>query len=353
MGSASRTIISTTGTLPLMYNQTRVLDEIKGAPYMFFLAGIGIVALALLYLYIYYSASWNNRGALWLSDGKLAGQTVVVTGATSGIGRETAIELSRRGARLILVCRDLSCGQDVAGEIRSETMGDVQVEQCDLASLPSVRLFAAKMLETEAKVDCLINCAAVKSPPERKTADGHEFHIGVNYLAPLLLTWLLQPLLKRATPGPARVVCVSCSQYTRAGLDLETVFKECAVFNPETEYARSKLCLVLASKELAHRLESARINVYLADPGLCHTNLSRHIRSGLISSLQNLIGKLCLPSPSSGAQTVVFCALEKSLEEQTGLYYKECKPVPFRISEDSGGRSEQLWTATVALLGIV
>merc|ERR1711953_1568286 len=126
MGSASRTIISTTGTLPLMYNQTRVLDEIKGAPYMFFLAGIGIVALALLYLYIYYSASWNNRGALWLSDGKLAGQTVVVTGATSGTGRETAIELSRRGARLILVCRDLSCGQDVAGEIRSETMGDVQ-----------------------------------------------------------------------------------------------------------------------------------------------------------------------------------------------------------------------------------
>jgi len=107
MGSASRTIISTTGTFPLMYNQTRVLDEIEGAPYMFFLAGIGIVALALLYLYIYYSASWNNRGALWLSDGKLAGQTVVVTGATSGIGRETAIELSRRGARLILVCEIL------------------------------------------------------------------------------------------------------------------------------------------------------------------------------------------------------------------------------------------------------
>merc|ERR1711994_710953 len=118
MGSASRTIISTTG-----------------APYMFFLAGIGIVALALLYLYIYYSATWNNRGALWLSDGKLAGQTVVVTGATSGVGKETALEMSRRGARLILVCRDLTSGQDVAGEIRSETMGDVQVELCDLGSL--------------------------------------------------------------------------------------------------------------------------------------------------------------------------------------------------------------------------
>merc|ERR1712212_381087 len=99
MGSAPRTITTTTGSSTLMFNETKVLGyEIKGAPYMFFLAGIGLVALALLYLYIYYSASWNNRGALWLSDGKLAGQTVVVTGATSGVGRETAIELSRRGA---------------------------------------------------------------------------------------------------------------------------------------------------------------------------------------------------------------------------------------------------------------
>merc|ERR1711953_189457 len=302
MGSASRTIISTTGTLPLMYNQTRVLDEIKGAPYMFFLAGIGIVALALLYLYIYYSASWNNRGALWLSDGKLAGQTVVVTGATSGVGKETALELSRRGARLILVCRDLTSGQDVAGEIRSETMGDVQVEQCDLASLPSVRLFAAKMLETEAKVDCLINCAGVKCVPDWRTGDGHEYHIGVNYLAPLLLAWLLQPLLKRATPGPARVINVGCSQYSRADLDPATLFKERSVYNPTTEYARSKLCLVLASRELARRLECARVNVYLADPGPCYSNLNRHLRLGLVSSIQNFLEKLCLPSSSSGAQ---------------------------------------------------
>jgi len=339
-----------------MFNETKVLGyEIKGAPYMFFLAGIGLVALALLYLYIYYSASWNNRGALWLSDGKLAGQTVVVTGATSGVGRETAMELSRRGARLILVCRDLTSGQDVAGEIRSETMGDVQVEQCDLASLSSVRLFAAKMLETEAKVDCLINCAGVSCSPQQdwRTADGHEYHMGVNYLAPLLLSWLLQPLLKRATPGPARVINVSCSQYSRAELDLETLFKERSVFNPVSEYARSKLCLVLASRELAQRLECARVNVYLADPGPCYTNLNRHLRSGLISSIQNFLGKLCLPSPSCGAQTVVFCALEKSLEEQTGLYYKDCRAVPYRLGEDSVYRCEQLWTTTAAVLGIV
>ena len=95
--------------------------------------------------------------------------------------------------------------------------GEIQVEQCELSSLHSVRQFAAKMLETESRVDILINCAGVKDTPHWRTEDGVEYQLGVNYLAPFLLTHLLLPLIKRSESG-ARIVNVSCSQHRKVNV---------------------------------------------------------------------------------------------------------------------------------------
>ena len=97
--------------------------------------------------------------------------------------------------------------------------GEIQVEQCELSSLHSVRQFAAKMLETESRVDILINCAGVKDTPHWRTEDGEEYQLGVNYLAPFLLTHLLLPLIKRSESG-ARIVNVSCSQHRKVNVKI-------------------------------------------------------------------------------------------------------------------------------------
>ena len=167
---------------------------------------IAIVAFGLSYL-----KTWM-QGPKCTSTKRLDGKVVVITGANTGIGKECARELSRRGAKVIMLVRSLERGEAAAREIRGEG-GDIIVEKMDLSSFTSIRECASKLNATLDKIDILLNNAGVMACPLTRTEDGLEMQIGTNHFGHFLLTNLLLPLLRKGGPG-TRVVTVSSIAHT-------------------------------------------------------------------------------------------------------------------------------------------
>ena len=141
------------------------------------------------------------QGAKCRSTARLDGKTVVITGANTGIGKETALDLSRRGAKIVMLCRNVEKGETAADEVRNSSKGDVVVQKMDLASLKSVRECCEQLGKSLNKIDILINNAAVGAIPKMRTEDGFEMQIGTNHFGHFLLTNLLMPLIKKAAPA--------------------------------------------------------------------------------------------------------------------------------------------------------
>ena len=170
---------------------------------------VPLVGLAALTSFFYFTKRFYFDGGSF-NDKKttLNGKTVIITGANTGIGKETAIDLAKRGARVILACRDLIRANEAAGEIRRVTgNGNVFVEILDLASFDSIRKFASKILAQEERIDILINNAGIMYCPKWKTKEGFEMQFGVNHLGHFLLTNLLLEKIKKS--APSRIVNVS------------------------------------------------------------------------------------------------------------------------------------------------
>ncbi|XP_023336097.1 retinol dehydrogenase 13 [Eurytemora carolleeae] len=182
------------------------------------------------------------------------------------------MNLSMRGARIILPCRDVKKGYEVAGDIKSETQGIIEVEECDLASIPSIKRFCAKVLETESRVNSLIYCAGVENTPQWTTPEGFNYQLTVNYLSQYLMTFLLLPVIKHSAPG-SRIINVSCHSHREATLNLSTLFTEMENYSTRCQTALSKLCVVLHSAELGRRLDGTGVTVYCANPGPCNTKI--------------------------------------------------------------------------------
>ncbi|MFE2676664.1 oxidoreductase [Streptomyces hygroscopicus] len=200
------------------------------------------------------------------------GRTAVVTGANSGLGYITARELARRGAHVVLACRDDTRGAEAAQRIRAQAPGaDVRVAPLDLADLTSVRAFAAEYPGD--RLDLLINNAGVMALPHRRTADGFEMQFGVNHLGHFALTGLLLPKLLEAGPG-ARVVTVSSFLHMLGTVDPRDLNMERG-YRRWAAYARSKSANLLFTHELARRLRTAgsRLVAAAAHPGYAATNL--------------------------------------------------------------------------------
>lgn len=198
------------------------------------------------------------------------GRTAVVTGANSGLGLVTATELARAGARVILAVRNTSAGEDAARRIG----GDVEVRELDLASLASVRAFAAKLAADHPAVDLLINNAGVVLLGRRRTtADGFELHLGTNMLGHFALTGLLLDNL--AAARAPRVVNLSSITHKNAHVDFDDLMSQRA-YNAARVYGVSKLATTIYGLELDRRLRSAgsRIVSVLAHPGMSRTNLT-------------------------------------------------------------------------------
>jgi NAD(P)-dependent dehydrogenase (short-subunit alcohol dehydrogenase family) len=205
------------------------------------------------------------------------GRVAVVTGANTGVGRETARLLAARGAAVIMGCRDVGKGAAAAAWIRAAVPdADVQVCELDLASLASVRAAAERIGAGADKVDLLVNNAGVMWAPRGRTEDGFETQFGTNHLGHFALTGLLLDAMRKV-PG-SRVVTVSSVGHRGATLDLDDLNCEHGTYHAQAQYGRTKLANLLFSYELQRRLAAAGAETaaLAAHPGVVHTELVRH-----------------------------------------------------------------------------
>ncbi|CAH0600359.1 unnamed protein product [Chrysodeixis includens] len=292
------------------------------------------------------------------SKKRLDGCVAVVTGSNTGIGKETAIDLYNRGARIILACRNTdkatAAKEQIEHETKSETgVGQLVVEKLDLCNLNSVRDFVDRVTSRQEPVSILVCNAGVMMCPQGKTEDGFETHIGSNHLGHALLSLLLLPTLIKN--GPSRIVFVSSYLHEKCELDLDDLHFERKPYNAYEAYCRSKAANVMFATALADKLKEhniSKVRTYSLHPGVIRTEISRHFDETVfygVSWIFHAMGWF-MKSPRCGAQTTVYCAVDEQCAEQTGLYYSECAvKTPSKQCQDSA-QAAKLWDVTIKAL---
>lgn len=247
------------------------------------------------------------------------GKTVVVTGATGGLGYETALALAKAGAEVILTGRDDRKGQSAIEKISREvTSAKLSYQRLDLASLASVADFAQRM-QALPSLDLLINNAGIMALPRRQTtADGFEMQFGTNHLGHFALTARLMPLLRRAS-GPI-VVSVSSLAHRTGFIDFADL-QGARVYSPWKAYGQSKLATLMFALELQRRSDAAGWNLIsnAAHPGFARTNLFAGGPGGLISLATDFAAPLFGHSAADGARPILFAATNPNAKP--GAYY--------------------------------
>lgn len=277
---------------------------------------------------------------------RLDGKTVLITGGNSGIGKETAVDLANRGARVIIACRDVEKGEQAVREIKSRNYcPNVHHMELDLANLRSVREFCRKFLKKEKRLDILINNAAMPSVLDW-TDDGFSMCFGVNHLGHFLLTNLLLHRLKEC--APSRVITLTCSTYKYQKLDFQDLnYNLLPIFT----YCRSKLANIYFSQELAHITEGKGVTSYAVHPGFVQSGWTCHY-SFLLRRLVWVIMRLFFVSCEMGAQTVVYCAVSDEAAKHSGGYFVDCKPATLRPFARDPGVAKKLWEASERLVNL-
>ncbi|KAK7913641.1 hypothetical protein WMY93_013852 [Mugilogobius chulae] len=283
---------------------------------------------------------------------RLDGKTVLITGANTGIGKETALDMAKRGARVILACRDITKAHIAADMIRQRSgNGNVVVKKLDLASLQSVRQLAKEIETNEPRLDILINNAGIMMCPKWTTEDGFEMQFGVNHLGHFLLTNCLLDLLKKS--APSRIVIVSSLAHERGQIHFDDINLD-KDYRREISYRQSKLANVLFGKELAARLEGSGVTVYSLHPGVILTELGRHFVPTLALWKRIIAMPLMMfiKTPWEGAQTTIYCAVEESLANESGFYYSDCaRKTPAPQAQDETA-AKKLWDLSASMVGL-
>jgi NAD(P)-dependent dehydrogenase (short-subunit alcohol dehydrogenase family) len=276
----------------------------------------------------------------------LTGKTAIVTGASSGLGVETARALAGVGAKVILPVRSPDKGEEAAADIRAST-GNRQVEivAMDLADWASVRAFTDAFVKSGAPLHILINNAGIMATPERRIMGGVESQFGTNHLGHMLLTCRLAPALLKA--GRARVVALSSVGHRRSPVDFDDPYFERRPYDKWAAYGQSKTANSLFAVELNRRLEPKSVFVYAVHPGGIMTNLQRDMSDQEIKAMgwvdEN--GKLRggFKTPAGGASTAVWCATSKLLTDGGGVYCEDCNIAAAVPADDKGFTGVRPW----------
>lgn len=249
---------------------------------------------------------------------ELSGRTFLVTGANTGIGYQTALDLARRGGRVFVACRSAVRGAEAVSSLRAAAGSDeVLPLTLDLADLDSVRACAADFLARDEPLHVLINNAGLAGR-QGVTKQGFELAFGVNHLGHFLLTGLLLDRLRDSTP--ARVVNVSSdAHYQARGIDFGVLRQRGTGLTGMRQYAVSKLCNVLHAQELARRLDGSGVTTYALHPGVVASDIWRPVPWPVRSII-----KRRMLSTADGARTSLYCATSPEVAEVSGRFYDKC-----------------------------
>lgn len=275
----------------------------------------------------------------------MTGKTCIVTGANSGIGKVTVLELARMGAHVVMVCRDRTRGEEALGQIKQAVNNaSLGLMLCDLSSQQDIRRFAEEFKATHDRLDVLVNNAGVYLRKRTVTVDGIEATFAVNHLNYFLLTNLLLDLLTQS--APARVVSVSSGAHGNGHIDFENLQGEKG-YGGVRAYCNSKLANILFTRELAARFAGTGVTANCLHPGAVATGIFRNLPKVL-----EVIIKLVTMSPEKGARTSIYLASSPAVEGVTGKYFVNCAealPSPEAQNDDIARR---LWSESERLTGL-
>jgi NAD(P)-dependent dehydrogenase (short-subunit alcohol dehydrogenase family) len=277
------------------------------------------------------------------------GRTALITGATTGIGKETAIALAEQEFTIVFTARSKESGEATQREIIDRS-GNLNVSflLCDLSSLDSVRSMCEKFAQQHKSLNILINNAGVMEHERIVSHDGFEMDFAVNYLAPFLLTNLLLPLLKAGSP--ARIVNVSSSLYRQGHIDFDDLQSE-KHFNYYQAYANSKLALTLFTKELSRALTGTGVTVNALHPGVVATRMNTRNIAHMNFAVRFVYGKTLL-SPKRGAATSIYVATSPEVEGISGEYFEKKKVVSVISLANDTALAEALWNISLKLVDL-
>ncbi|CAN5923898.1 SDR family oxidoreductase [soil metagenome] len=274
------------------------------------------------------------------------GSVSIVTGANTGIGKETARGLAALGGAVILAVRDVAKGLAARDDIVATTRNaKVEVRALDRASRASIVSFAKEVAAQHQRLDVLVNNAGVWTRTRQTTKDGFETTFGVNHLGTFLLTRELQPLLEKS--ALSRIVVLSSGLHYRGKMDWDDLMFERRPYGGTTAYNQSKLANVLFTKALARRLEGKGVTVNAVHPGVVSTELTREL-----PSFVRAIAGLFMLTPAEGAATSLHVATSEECETTTGAYFEKSRPrraAPAALDERA---QERLWDLSERLLGL-
>jgi retinol dehydrogenase 12 len=272
----------------------------------------------------------------------------LITGATEGIGRATAIELASRGFSVVIAARDAARAEAAKNEIAAETGNpDIDTIVADLRSFAQVHALCETFHRRYPRLDVLVNNAGILASERQLTEDGFEASLQVNYLSAFYLTQLMLDALKRA--GQGRIINLSSSVHAIGKFESEHLQRG-RRFPAFSAYANSKLLMLLFSIELAERLKSTSVTANAVHPGIVKTPMMLNARGFFRAAAW-----LALPfaiSPQQGAATSVYLATSPEVAEVSGKYFARSRETKFKTAFNTPESREHLWNLSMQSVGL-
>jgi NAD(P)-dependent dehydrogenase (short-subunit alcohol dehydrogenase family) len=308
---------------------------------------------------IFMREKWNRNN---IHD--LTGKVIIVTGANSGIGFHDTKEFARKGASVVMGCRNMSKAQQAFDKIKRE-IPDAKIEtiQLDLMSIKSIRNFSDQFMKKYDRLDVLVNNAGIMMQPYKKTLDGFESQMGTNHLGHFALTALLYDYLEK-TKG-SRIVNVSSVAHRSGNIDFENfMFEKEGTYNRSQSYSNSKIANLLFTYELDRRLKNAdsTTTAVASHPGLSSTNLANHMMGGkVIGAILKALFFWILQSAAKGALPTIKAAVDPNVQGgqyfgPKGIFGGEIRGYPGVVQSNEKSHNEddakKLWDISEKLTGI-
>jgi NAD(P)-dependent dehydrogenase (short-subunit alcohol dehydrogenase family) len=274
------------------------------------------------------------------------GKTVIITGATSGIGEVAAIRLAEKGARIVFTARDKArAGDTMAALKRANPRGDHAMHMADLSQLSEMKR-AAAALAREPQIDVLVNNAGALFNKRTETADGLEMTFALNHMAYFVITNISLGKLK----ARARIVTVASNAHRGARLDFDDLQSRRG-YTGFPVYSRSKLCNILFNRELARRLAGSGVTANALHPGFVATRFGND-SGGIVRAVLKVAKPIGAISPEEGAQTIIYLASSPDVAAVSGEYFYECKPATPTAEARNDDDAKRLWDISQKIAGL-